>query len=336
MKGRSKDPQRPRDQDDDDDDDDGGAGGQGSFQYWLDVAVKLTVPLGAFAAAMLATHFEARASSRELINQREQSETSLRATMFGQLIGTIVGPAKDTQQAPNPIHYALLVKLLALNFHEHFEFGPLMQDAEDRVSANPEGLSAATISTARQDLRSVAHRIIDRQIGSLGPAPAPRCNGGGAAETAIWVFSDSYPPAEITALKQQFSGALDFQLTGPAHLMGTAIPIVNAPNCKDRLSISFSKPDWSVDSIAVEILVQPLGGGGESTNYQFRVTPFSFPFSDNTLLPDGNRFAVFLADKVTASGADGKQLALMVKLRWFPQGFYPPTERPAKLASGSL
>jgi hypothetical protein len=289
------------------------------------------VPVGAFAAAMLATHFEAQASNRALVNQREQSETGLRATMFGQLIGTIVGPAKDTQQTPNPIHYALLVKLLALNFHEHFEFGPLMQDAEDRVSANPQGLSSTIIDTARQDLRSVAHRIIDRQIGTLGPVPVSRCQGGGAAETAIWVFSDAYPASEVNKIQKASPAALSYQMTSAEHPLGSAPPTVTAPNCKDQAAISFAKPDWTADSVAVQIRVNPQNASAESTSYQFRVTPFSFPFSDNTLLPDGNRFAVFIVEKLLASGGDGKQAALMLKLRWFPDGFYPPTERPAKV-----
>jgi hypothetical protein len=81
----------------------------------------------------------------------EQSETNLRATMFGQLIGPIVGPAKDGQQAPDLLQYALLVKLLALNFHEHFEFGPLMQNADDRLVAGPK-MRPDDVVAARRDL----------------------------------------------------------------------------------------------------------------------------------------------------------------------------------------
>ena len=58
-------------------------------QFWLDVAMKLTVPLGAIVAAALANHFEQNRANLQLINQREQAESSLRATMFGQLIAPI-------------------------------------------------------------------------------------------------------------------------------------------------------------------------------------------------------------------------------------------------------
>ena len=97
-----------------------------TVRYWLGIVVQLTVPIGAFAAAWIATHFEARASARSILNQREQADSQLRATMFGTLVNPIVGPEKDGQQPIDPVRYALLVKLLALNFSDHFEFGPLM------------------------------------------------------------------------------------------------------------------------------------------------------------------------------------------------------------------
>ena len=101
-------------------------------QFWLDVVMKLTVPLGAIVAAWLANHFEQNRANLQLINQREQAESSLRATMFGQLITPIAGPG-DSGAETDPVRYAVLAQLLTLNFHEHFELKPLLQDADDRL-----------------------------------------------------------------------------------------------------------------------------------------------------------------------------------------------------------
>ena len=95
-------------------------------QFWLDVVMKLTVPLGAIVAAWLANHFEQNRANLQLINQREQAESSLRATMFGQLISPIAGPNAGGDNL-DPIRYAVLAELLTLNFHEHFELGPLLR-----------------------------------------------------------------------------------------------------------------------------------------------------------------------------------------------------------------
>src|SRR6187200_376461 len=121
---------------------------QRDVQFWLDVAMKLTVPLGAIVAAWLANHFEQNRANLQLINQREQAESSLRATMFGQLITPIAGPG-DSGAESDPVQYAVLAQLLTLNFHEHFELKPLLQDADDRLSKYHGPVAPQAIQTAR-------------------------------------------------------------------------------------------------------------------------------------------------------------------------------------------
>ena len=132
-------------------------------QFWLDVLMKLTVPLGAIVAAWLANHFEQNRANLQLINQREQAESSLRATMFGQLIAPIAGPG-GSEADSDPVRYAVLAQLLTLNFHEHFELRPLLQDADDRLSKYQGPVAPEAILTARSNLRQAAHRVIQRQI----------------------------------------------------------------------------------------------------------------------------------------------------------------------------
>lgn len=310
----------------------GGAGSSRGrrFQFVVDLLVKLTIPASAVVAAYLASTFTARSSLQGLISQREQSDTNLRATMFGQLIGPIVGPAKDATQMPDPLQYALLVKLLALNFHEHFEFGPLMQSASDRLATPTAKLTPETIETARRELRSVAHRIIDRQISSLGRDPLQSCATNPFAEVTFEVFVSGYPDADLADVRKL---AANDKSVVPYQLgqSGDLAPVVTAtaPNCKDVLQVSFRQPDWQIDGIDVRILRNPSVTGTSQSSYDFQVTPFSFPFSDNTLLDDGNRFA-FYQTKIERPDEKIKDVALIeIKLMWFPQYFYPPTERPS-------
>src|SRR6186713_3010569 len=121
-------------------------------QFWLDVVMKLTVPLGAIVAAWLANHFEQNRANLQLINQREQAESSLRATMFGQLITPIVGPG-DSGAETDPVQYAVLAQLLALNFHEHIELKPLLQDADDRLAKYKGAVAPEAVLQARSNLR---------------------------------------------------------------------------------------------------------------------------------------------------------------------------------------
>jgi hypothetical protein len=284
-------------------------------QFWLDVAMKLTVPLGAIVAAWLANHFEQNRANLQLINQREQAESSLRATMFGQLISPIAGP-HDAGADIDPIRYAVLAQLLTLNFHEHFELKPLLQDADDRLSKYKGTVDPAAILKARSNLREAAHRVIQRQIAQLWDDKIVDCKPAASVETTFQFVSDP-------DLEDSFSQAGDAAtVLVPSKALKTFK--VTSPDCRDTLSITFDKPDFS--SERVHVLITPATPVATETDYRFDfdLTSFAFPFTDNALLPNGNRFAFFIRD---VSDLDDSKI-MRIGLRWFPQNYYPPTERP--------
>jgi hypothetical protein len=287
-------------------------------QFWLDVAMKLTVPLGAIVAAWLANHFEQSRANLQLINQREQAESSLRATMFGQLITPIAGPGDSGAEA-DPVRYAVLAQLLTLNFHEHFELRPLLQDADDRLSSYKGSVAPAEILKARSNLRQAAHRVIQRQIAQLWDDRIAPCTPTASMETTFQFVSDP-------ELEDAFT-----QSTDPATLLvpGKALKsfTVSSPDCRDKLSIVFDKPDFAAER--VHVLITPAARKPADTDYRFDfdLTSFAFPFTDNALLPNENRFAFFIKD-VSELDDTGTSKIMRVGLRWFPQNYYPPTERP--------
>jgi hypothetical protein len=307
-----------------------------SLQYWLNILVKLTVPVGAIAAAWLSVYFEERSSVRTLVNQREQAETSLKATMFGQLVGPIIGPLKDGQAPASPEQYALLVRLLALNFNDDFEFGPLMQSADDHLASSG---GTREIEIARDQLRSVAHRVIDRQIARLWEDAPQKCasgSTGGPSEVTIYVLSKALPADELAGLEMVgVPKSSDSRV--PYALPGQPIqpPGFVSPDCTDSLDVSFANPQWSNRTIDIQItrpsqyVDHPATGVRDPETYRFQLTSFTFPFSDNTPLSDGNRFALIEND-VTSFTVGSESIHIMrVRLRWFPKYYYPPTERPA-------
>jgi len=307
-----------------------------SLRFWLNMAVKLTVPLGAVAGIWLAHTFDAQQSVRQIANQREQSESSLRATMFGNLIGPIVGPQKD-KQAVDPVRYALLVQLLALNFHEHFEFRPLIEHSDELLAKS----SLPDARYRRLALKTVAHRIIDRQIASLWEESIDNCESSGPTQVTFWLLSPDQDEETINDYRTQF-GDDHVVLFKPDQRKTVT---VHAPNCKDTLEIDFSEPQWSRNTVDVNVsrsanyltkgATQSAAAGlkgstsSDSTRdaFTFTLSSFSFPFTDNTLLADGNRFALFIRDEI--SSADGeRQFIWKVQLRWFPAYYYALTERP--------
>jgi hypothetical protein len=287
-------------------------------QFWLDVVMKLTVPLGAIVAAWLANHFEQNRANLQLINQREQAESSLRATMFGQLITPIAGPG-DSGADTDPVRYAVLAQLLTLNFHEHFELKPLLQDADDRLSKYKGSVDIAAILQARSNLRQAAHRVIQRQIAQLWDDEIARCTPAAGMETTFQFVSDP-------DLEESFGGAGNSAtLLVPGKELKSFK--VSSPDCRDTLSIVFDKPDFS--SERVQVLISPAATNSALTDYRFDfgLTSFAFPFTDNAVLPSGNRFAFFIKD-VSELDDTGTSKIMRVGLRWFPHNYYPPTERP--------
>ena len=284
-------------------------------QFWLDVMMKLTVPLGAIVAAWLANHFAQNRANLQLINQREQAESSLRATMFGQLITPIAGDSSES----DPVRYAVLAQLLTLNFHEHIELKPLLQDADDRLAKYKGAVSPEAVLQARSNLREASHRVIQRQIAQLWDDEIVACTPAARMETTFQFVSDA-------DLEESFGGAGDAAtLLVPSKQLKAFT--VSSPDCRDTLSIVFDKPDFF--SERVHVLISPASPTGVDTDYRFdfSLTSFAFPFTDNALLPNGNRFAFFIKD-VSELDDTGTSKIMRVGLRWFPQNYYPPTERP--------
>jgi hypothetical protein len=287
-------------------------------QFWLDVLMKLTVPLGAIVAAWLANHFEQNRANLQLINQREQAESSLRATMFGQLIAPIAGPGESGAEL-DPVRYSILAELLTLNFHEHFELKPLLQDADERLAKYTGTIPPEEILEARSDLREAAHRVIQRQMAQLWDDEIVQCTPVARMETTFQFVSDP-------ELEGSFAQAAD---SGTVLVPGNALKAFNvsSPDCRDTLSIVFDKADFFSES--VHVLISPASPTAASTDYRFDfdLTSFAFPFTDNALLPNGNRFAFFIKD-VSKLDDTGTIKIMRVGLRWFPRNYYPPTERP--------
>jgi hypothetical protein len=287
-------------------------------QFWLDVVMKLTVPLGAIVAAWLANHFEQNRANLQLINQREQAESSLRATMFGQLIAPIAGPDGSDADS-DPVRYAVLAQLLTLNFHEHFELRPLLQDADDRLSKYKGTVAPEAILTARNNLHQAARRVIQRQISQLWEDKVAACTPAASVETTFQFVSD--PELEESFGQPANSASV---LVSSKELKSFSI---SSPDCRDTLSIVFDKPDLSAER--VHVLITPASPTAATADYRFdfELTSFAFPFTDNAVLPSGNRFAFFIKD-VSELDDTGTSKIMRVGLRWFPQNYYPPTERP--------
>ena len=268
-------------------------------------------------------------NSQALRNQREESETNLRSAMFRELVGPLLQSetenlAKgDQADLPRSQRLALLAELLALNFHEHFELGPLLRYVDTLPGQTDD---------ARQRLRSTSRRVISRQLAPL-LSSATSTSRKHPAFLELSLNSDATEPADkaISCAMPEGSaarepGALELQCSSMA--IGVPLQIVS-PDGQDRLQVNVRAVNWAAQTVGIYAVLGPKGESQTLTPpIEFTLSPYSFPFSDNTLLPSGNRFGIYLT-RID----DIPDVARIMRLSfvWFPKDFVPPRERPFDL-----
>jgi hypothetical protein len=272
-------------------------------------------------------------NSQSLRNQREESETNLRSAMFRELVGPLlqseteqVGKG-DNADLPRAQRLALLAELLALNFHEHFELGPLLRYVDTLPGQTAE---------ARARLRSTSRRVISRQLAPLLASASTTTAASHPAFQEISLVSDGTGPAdallscampEAAAAPAATGGALTLNCSTTAN--GTPLRIVS-PDGRDKLQVNVRAVSWAAQTVGIYSIL--LDAKGESQAHtppiEFTLSPYSFPFSDNTLLPSGNRFGIYLT---RLDDIPGVARIMRLSFVWFPKQFVPPRERPFDL-----
>ena len=317
------------------------SGWRANFRLAADVVSTLAIPIVTVAATVLGLYATNSLREREieiarqnnlqsLMNQREQSETALRSAMFKELVGPLLqtgidGPARGEQaDLPRAQRLALLAELLTLNFHEHFELGPLLRYV-DKLPGQTED--------ARTRLRATARRVISRQLAPmLAAVESPAGRSPGFFEISL--DSDISSPAEALlscaipgSASPPVSGSISLDCSASAS--GSPLRVVS-PDGRDNLQISFRAVNWADQTVGIYARVME-GNDAQQTNtppIEFTLSPYSLPFSDNTLLSSGNRFGIYLT---RIDIVPDVVRVMRLSFIWFPKEFVPPRERPLGL-----
>jgi hypothetical protein len=279
--------------------------------------------------AAFANRFQEKLTGTTLLSQREQAESQLRAKMFGDLIGPIAG-----QPGARPLdceRELLLAELLALNFHEHFEFKPLLLHVDDRLSRIPaRKLAPQAAKDARHELRSTARRVAGRQISSL-LAETGQPQGSVMEASFLGPLRRTEPEgAKVELLRfhgELPAGYLPGFLSDPrgGRFEEDAL-VLRSPDGADSMRVIAHDPDPQNETVKLDVRVWERNQGPLPTSsVDFEITWFDFPMTDNTLLKDGNRFAFVLHDFQSLPTG---QMVVHVRVVWFPRGYFTPRERP--------
>jgi hypothetical protein len=299
----------------------------------LEVLAKVMGASAVLVVALFANSLQSRLTGVSIQSQREQAESQLRAGMFTSLISPIGGPQSDKPMPAD--REMLLAELLALNFNENFEMKPLMEDALKRI-VEEKGKKTKEGGDTREPLWQIARRISERQKSSIGRewAASEASKPSGLPPLAS-VFSPWKSDADTgTAGCAFYSLNLD-QATEPkgepvtanvdCQAAGTFGDIIDlkSPDGIYTLRMVAVHPNWEDQTITVSaqpFLSMQKTPKSTDTRYNFELTWLDLPLTDNTVLSDGNRFAIYLR---TVYGE-----TVGITVMWFPKGYFTPRERP--------
>ena len=306
----------------------------------LDVLAKLIGASAVVFVAVIGHQYQSSMTATTLLVQREQADSTLRAGMFRDLIGPFLGSGKEKGDLSIE-REQLLVELMAVNFHENFQLKPLLMHVDHRLVQEKNGkVDQSQQDDPRESLRSITRRVTQRQLSTI-----TRAEGESLPEQQTCVYDlpllvrdpqrkADVPPSQKPCSKQNNY----FALLG--HYFKDIIPL-KSPNGKYTLELIIQPPkSWEDQRFDVSMRINRegvddthkkqssdaeskiFGLGDRVADVDFQLTWFDFPFSDNTLLADGTRFALVL-DQV-----DPKKKTATVKLIWFPQDYFAAQERP--------
>ena len=96
----------------------------------------------------------------EMMGRREESESALRKDMFNSILGTFM--SKDPKLKPDEQldQEVLNLELLAYNFHESLDLGPLFKHVRRHLTDQKK----ESYAEMRDRLEKVAHEVIERQL----------------------------------------------------------------------------------------------------------------------------------------------------------------------------
>jgi hypothetical protein len=223
--------------------------------------------VGIFGSSFLAERQEAETNLRlytELMSRREEADTSLRKEMFNSIITNFLKPSADEP----PEKRVLNLELLAYNFHDSLDLGPLFKDVykklEDKRQPNPNQFYIDRLTRVTRD-------VIDKQVAMLAEA-------GGKRDGNI-VFE---------ALKDQPSGVtvMDNFIT-----VKSALP--DEPPTQKQVRIEVLGADPVKQELRVRLIVRSSPDTYDA-DAVFTVGFFDFPMLDNIRLPEGYRCAIVL------------------------------------------
>lgn len=230
----------------------------------------------------------------EMMARREQADSDLRKDMFKSILDTFMSKDPKLEQARQLNQEVLNLELLAYNFHESLDIGPLFKDVRRQI---PEDGQNGHIQL-RSRLEKVGEEVIERQLTALsdtGMVEHGDTLPSKISELQAYVFFGSHmvpnptvKPGEGVARLCLWMDSVD----GGKHYRQFQLEIINQDPVMREVQVRLYVSQLLTQTQCQQANLELNGVREIDTN--FWVGLFDFPLIDNTRLTHGERCSVSL------------------------------------------
>ena len=280
-------------------------------RHWIEISQVVAMPLVTLVVGYVLNSSISSSQTRDsnlrlyadMMGRREEADSALRKDMFRSILDTFV--AKTTGDKADPEAEVLNLELLAYNFHESLDLGPLFKHVQRQLQARVKDAGEEPKDRSLLwRLERVAEEVKERQLAAIsesgrverGELDVTKSGAGAGAWSLGRSLIELKPGAQrggatlcLSFASRDFASAA----TEPvSHYRQFRIEFLDfaADRREVELALAVSRP------LAREQCEQLQESGAERANIeteaQFWVGPFGFPMIDNTRLSRSERCSV--------------------------------------------
>lgn len=271
---------------------------------WIELAKVLALPLvtlvlGYWFNSSLNERQQVESNIRlyaEMMGRREEADSNLRKDMFNSILTTFMARDPSLRLSSEELirQQILSLELLAYNFHESLDIGPLFKDVQRRIALEERG----TNDELRGRLESVALQVIEHQLTALsdvgmierGDALPEKIND---LQAHIAFGTRTIADVQVQPGESASRVCLSMQAgDGSRHFRQFRVELLSYDPVTREVQVRLYASRLLTEEECQQASLDLEGNREIDTN--FRAGLFDFPMIDNTRLSGGERCAVSL------------------------------------------
>jgi len=296
----------------------------------IDLLKAVAMPLAALVLGFVFNYSLSKSQARdsdlrlytEMMGRREQADSDLRKDMFKAVLEKFMSSSEKMQGKDKLDQQILELELLAYNFHESLDIGPLFKSINKQIG-KLEAQDAAPYKEMRDRLENLAQEVKAQQLSVLTGMERSGKDGGLPATGMLKI--DVPLPTIDNPQDNVMSGPLRTDpenLNDRGQLFCLFLDSGGHQPLFRQFKLAFTR--YAVENREVEVWLrvsQPLSHEEcqreefnplkAEVDTRFWVGPFAFPMIDNTRLSSGERCAITLGEIAPET--------VPVRLSYFPE-----------------